>query len=98
MIIFSSQILLYVGFTLILFTMAVVFGLLLMSFRNRVIKLSKLYVVSIIVFLGINTWSIVYLIYSRPYESLAGVLVIVAGFAFYYFFIGSKNEVEEVGV
>ncbi|MDN5205451.1 amino acid permease [Fulvivirgaceae bacterium BMA10] len=92
-----ESILLYVGFTLMLFTMAVVFGLLLTSFRNRSIKLSTLQIVSGIVFLGINTWTVLYLIYSQPYESLAGALVIAAGFIFYYLFVDKKKEVEEVG-
>ena len=81
-----EQVITLIGFTLNLFTLLTVTGLIINRRQNpglpRPFKM-KLYPVLPIIFICINLWILVYGLIYRPVESFAGILIAAAGGLFY---------------
>jgi APA family basic amino acid/polyamine antiporter len=88
-----EQVITLIGFTLNLFTLLTVTGLIINRRRNpgqsAPFKM-KLYPVLPIIFIFINLWILVYGLIYRPAESFAGILIAAAGGLFYL--IEKKNK------
>lgn len=83
-----EQVITYVGFILIIYTMLTVFGVFIL--RHKKISSVKYktfgFPITPIIFLLINTWFLYYVIISRPFESLIGIIFLIIGIIFYLFF------------
>ena len=88
-----EQVITLIGFTLNLFTLLTVLGLIINRKKNpglsRPFKM-KLYPVLPVIFILINLWILVYGLIYRPVESIAGILIAAAGGLFYL--IAKKNK------
>jgi basic amino acid/polyamine antiporter, APA family len=98
MILTSSfdKLLIYIGFTLAIFSMLTVFGLIVLRLKHRA-PLSAYqtfgYPITPIIFIAGNLWIACFSIYSRPITSLCGLITIgLGGFVYFYF---SKNIQEK---
>lgn len=83
---FESTVL-YIGFTLNLFTFLAVFGIFVHRAKFKNIERPYLtwgYPVVPIIFLLASTWSLAYLIISKPFESSMGFLTVMAGSIIYF--------------
>lgn len=79
-----EQVLLYSGFVLQLFTFLTVFGLFILRRRQpKASWQSPLYPIIQLIFLAFSAWALIYLLVSKPMESLLGLLNLVAGSIFY---------------
>lgn len=81
-----EQVITLIGFTLNLFTLLVVIGMMLNRRKHsdsEFIYRVKLYPVVPIIFILINAWIIIYGLIYRPAESLAGIGISLAGLIFY---------------
>jgi APA family basic amino acid/polyamine antiporter len=90
MVIKSSfeKLLLYIGFTLSLFTMLTVFGLIILRIkRPDVVRPYKTfgYPITPILFILMNLWIIIFSIKGNPVVFLCGSATIIIGVLFYYF-------------
>jgi len=83
-----EQVLIYVGFTLNIFTFLTVLGLIIFRIKNpnheRQYK-TWAYPVTPIVFLAVTLWILCYGVINKPFESLIGVATVLSGIPFYYF-------------
>ena len=104
-----EQVLLYSGFVLQCFTFLAVAGLLLLRRRERAlgggagegekeIYRSPLYPLPQFVFLGFSAWSMSYLLVNQPWESLLGLLNVLAGLGAYYLDFGGATARREDAV
>jgi APA family basic amino acid/polyamine antiporter len=83
-----DKLLLYIGFTLSLFTMLTVFGLMVLRIkRSDLIRPYKTlgYPVTPILFILMNLWIIIFSIKGNPVTTLYGAVTIITGILFYYF-------------
>ena len=81
-----EQVITLIGFTLNLFTLLTVIGMMLNRRKlpdSAFIYRVKLYPVIPIIFILINAWIIIYGLIYRPVESLAGIGISLAGLIFY---------------
>jgi len=90
MVITSSfdKLLLYIGFTLSLFTMLTVLGLMVLRIKrpDLIWPYKTLgYPVTPILFILMNLWIIIFSIKGNPLVTLYGAVTIIAGILFYYF-------------
>lgn len=86
----------YTGFVLNIFTFFTVFGLFIHRKRNPNSKnLAKTwgYPITPIIFLIFNLWITIFVIYSRPKESLLGFVTLLIGAIFYYFCNKSNKKI-----
>jgi APA family basic amino acid/polyamine antiporter len=81
-----EQVITLIGFTLNLFTLLAVIGMIINRKRNPGLSppyKMKLYPALPIIFILINSWILVYGLIYRPVESMAGILIAAAGGIFY---------------
>ncbi len=79
-----EQVLLYSGFVLQLFTFLTVVGLFVLRRQQPLARWrSPLYPFIQIIFLAFSAWALIYLLITKPTESLLGLLNLVAGSIFY---------------
>ena len=86
-----NQVIIYIGFTLMLFTFLTVFGLFVIRTKKMSIPgafKTPLYPLTPILFLIFNCWLLCYGIIKQPFESLIGVGTVLLGLVVY--FIGRK--------
>jgi APA family basic amino acid/polyamine antiporter len=82
-----DQVVIFIGFTLNLFTFLTVLGVIIMRVKHPEIPRTYKtwgYPVTPIIFLVINIWILVYGLLFRPYESLAGIGFTAAGVIVYF--------------
>jgi APA family basic amino acid/polyamine antiporter len=82
-----EQVITLIGFTLNLFTLLAVIGMMLNRRKqsdSEFIYRVKLYPVIPIIFILINAWIIIYGLIYRPMESFAGIGISLAGLIFYF--------------
>jgi APA family basic amino acid/polyamine antiporter len=82
-----EQVITLIGFTLNLFTLLVVIGMMLNRRKkpdSDIVYRVRLYPVVPIIFILINSWIIIYGLIYRPMESLAGIGISLAGLIFYF--------------
>jgi len=90
-----SQVITYIGFTLMLFTFLTVFGLFVIRIKKMSIPgafKTPFYPITPILFLVFNTWLLYFGFTQKPYESLIGVGTVLLGLVVY--FIGRKKTDE----
>jgi len=90
-----DSLLLYIGFTLSLFALLTVAGLMYLRRKRPDLKSSYRtfgYPVTPLVFILASAWIIVFTISSRPMASLFGLGTILAGFIFYFAFQRRNNR------
>jgi basic amino acid/polyamine antiporter, APA family len=85
----------YIGFSLLLCSLLTVFGVIVL--RQTRPELPRPYPVWAyplppLIFAAITLWMMIYLLKSRPVESLSGLATMLVGFML-YFFAGKKNRV-----
>ena len=86
----------YTGFVLNIFTFFTVFGLFIHRKRNpnsKSVAKTWGYPVTPIIFLIFNLWITIFVIYSRPKESLLGFVTLLIGAIFYYFCNKSNKKI-----
>ncbi|QTA92550.1 APC family permease [Desulfonema magnum] len=97
-----DKLLLYIGFTLSLFTMMTVVGMVIIRRRESSVRPEKTYktfgypVTPLLFILG-NLWIIFYSVKCRPLTSLYGLLTIAAGIVVYFYFDKQKPLVLTAG-
>ncbi len=82
-----EQVITYIGFTLNLFTLMTVIGLIIIRYKEPKpagIFSTPLYPILPLLFVLISTWILVYGIIYKPVESTAGIATALAGLIFYY--------------
>ena len=82
-----EQVITLIGFTLNIFTLLVVIGMMLNRRKHPDIDIKyriKLYPLVPVIFILINGWIIIYGLIYRPVESLAGIGISMAGLIFYF--------------
>lgn len=82
-----SQVITYIGFTLLLFTFLTVFGLFIIRIKKMNTSDSfktPFYPVTPILFLAFNLWLLYYGLTNKPYESLIGIATVLFGLVFYF--------------
>ncbi len=82
-----DQVIIFIGFTLNLFTFLTVLGVMVMRIKHpEIARTYKTwgYPVTPIIFLAINIWILIYGVLYRPYESLAGLGFTAAGVLVYF--------------
>lgn len=82
-----DQMIIFIGFTLNLFTFLTVLGVIIMRVKHPEIPRAYKtwgYPVTPVVFLAINIWILVYGLLYRPYESLAGLGFTASGVIVYF--------------
>lgn len=82
-----SQVITYIGFTLMLFTFLTVLGLFIIRIKKMNTSNSfktPLYPITPILFLVFNSWLLYYGITNKPYESFIGIATVLFGLVFYY--------------
>jgi len=82
-----DQVIIFIGFTLNLFTFLTVLGVIVMRVKHPEIPRTYKtwgYPVTPIIFLAINIWILVYGLLYRPYQSLAGIGFTAAGVVVYF--------------
>ncbi len=82
-----EQVIIYIGFTLSIFTFLTVLGVFILRKRNQTTEKTYKtwgYPITPIVFLLINGWIIYYGLTSKPTESLAGLATVLSGLVVYY--------------
>jgi APA family basic amino acid/polyamine antiporter len=88
-----EEVLIYVGFTLNIFTFLTVLGLIIYRIKkpnaDRPYKTWG-YPITPLLFLGVTLWILYYGLVNKPYESLIGIATVLCGLLFYY--IGRKNK------
>ncbi|KPK86415.1 MAG: amino acid permease [Bacteroides sp. SM23_62_1] len=91
-----EQVITIIGFTLNLFTLLAVIGMMLNRRRGGPVGMyrTKLYPVIPIIFIVINIWILVYGMIYRPVESLTGIGTSLVGLIFY--FIDKKHNTGKV--
>ena len=82
-----EQIIIYIGFTLNLFALLTVIGVVVLRVKNP--SMSRPYKTLAypfvpIVFIAINMWILIYGLIYKPAESLMGLLVLLSGLVFYF--------------
>ncbi len=89
-----EQVITIIGFTLNLFTLLAVIGMMLNRRRGNPLGTYriKLYPVLPIIFILINVWILVYGLIYRPVESLTGIGTSLAGLVFYFIDKKYKNK------
>lgn len=87
-----EQLLIYTGFSIILFSSLSVVALLVLNYREDDIQLPLIKKVLYIGFVLISLIIVINAIYSSPGPSLAGLLLILAGLPVYYWYAGSATE------
>ena len=86
-----EQVIIYIGFTLMLFTFLTVFGLFIIRAKKMTVAgafKTPLYPITPILFLLFNIWLLSFGFYRHPFESLIGVGTVLLGLVVY--FIGRK--------
>lgn len=93
------KLLLYIGFTLALFSMITVIGMIVLRIKEPFLERSYRtfgYPITPLLFISGNLWIIYFSIKSKPIISLFGIGTIGLGFLFYlYFMIRNKNSEKE---
>ncbi len=83
-----SNILNYIGFTLSIFTVFTVIGLMIYRFKNpdsqHTVR-TPFYPIPPLLFLSLSTWMIAYNLIEKPTESMIGLSTLILGIAIYYF-------------
>jgi APA family basic amino acid/polyamine antiporter len=82
-----SQVITYIGFTLMLFTFLTVFGLFIIRIKKMNTSDSfktPFYPITPFLFLLFNSWLLYYGLTNKPYESLIGIATVLFGLVFYY--------------
>jgi len=82
-----EQVITFIGFTLNLFTMLTVIGMVIYRYRHP--EIERKYKVPLfpfvpIIFLMINTWILIYGLIYKPKESIYGILISMFGLVLYY--------------
>jgi basic amino acid/polyamine antiporter, APA family len=88
-----SQVITYIGFTLLMFTFLTVFGLFVIRTRKMSVEgafKTPLYPLTPILFLIFNTWLLYFGFTQKPVESLIGLGTVLLGLVVY--FIGRKGN------
>lgn len=89
-----DKLLIYIGFTLAIFSMLTVFGLIILRLKHKT-PLSTYhtfgYPVTPIIFITGNLWIACFSIYSRPIASLCGLITIGLGVFVFFFFSRNKK-------
>jgi APA family basic amino acid/polyamine antiporter len=87
-----EQVITFVGFILIIYTMLTVFGVFILKYKN--ISSDKYrtfgYPFTPLIFLAINSWFLYFVVVSRPFEALIGSLFLLSSVVF-YFIINKKQ-------
>jgi APA family basic amino acid/polyamine antiporter len=102
MILTSSfdKLLIYIGFTLAIFSLLTVLGLIILRLKNKA-PLSAYqtfgYPLTPIIFIAGNLWIVCFSIYSRPITSLCGLITIGLGVFVYYCFSKKKLNMPNTG-
>ena len=94
-----DKLLLYIGFTLSLFAMLTVIGMMTLRIRKPDLPRNYKtfgYPVTPLLFISGNLWIIYYCIKSRPAASMLGVGTIVAGILTYLYFYRRKKQSHEI--
>ena len=81
-----EQVITYVGFILIIYTMLTVFGVFILRYRKISSSTYKTfgYPITPLVFLIINSWFLYYVIKSKPQEALIGTLFLLTSIIVYF--------------
>jgi len=82
-----EQVLIYVGFTLNIFTFLTVLGLIVHRIKYPNVERPYKtwgYPVTPLIFLSVTLWILYYGLVSRPYESLIGIATVLSGLIVYY--------------
>jgi basic amino acid/polyamine antiporter, APA family len=92
-----DKILVFVGFTLTLFTTLSVVGVFFLRFRAAKTGTSYFYKttgfpITPFLFLGLNGWMLFYLLKERPVESIAGLGIVALGIIVYFISKGTKRN------
>ena len=90
-----SQVITYIGFTLLLFTFLTVFGLFIIRVKKMNTKDSfrtPFYPLTPILFLIFNTWLLYFGFTQKPLESMIGVATVLLGLVVY--FVGRNKTTE----
>ena len=90
-----SQVITYIGFTLMLFTFLTVFGLFIIRIKKMNTKetfRTPLYPITPILFLLFNSWLLYFGFTQKPMESMIGVATVLLGLIVY--FIGRNKTTE----
>jgi len=91
-----EQVITYIGFTLNVFTILTVIGVFVVRFkypdRNKIYK-TKGYPFTPLIFIVINLWFLYYVVSSKPFESLIGLVFIVSGVITYFIINAFKKQV-----
>ncbi len=93
-----DQVITYIGFTLNLFTMLTVIGLIVYREQHPETKRPykvPLYPVIPILFIIINLWILVYGLIYKPYESIAGLITSLSGLIIFFISKRSTNTTQE---
>ncbi len=83
-----EQVLIYVGFTLNIFTFLTVLGLIIFRIKQPNIERPYKtwgYPVTPLVFLSVTLWILYYGLVNKPYESMVGIATVLSGLLVYYY-------------
>jgi len=93
-----EKLLIYIGFTLALFAMLTVLGLMILRLKQKTLMSPYQtfgYPVTPIIFIAGNLWIAYFSIKSRPITSISGLVTIGAGILVYLFFRREKRGISE---
>lgn len=92
-----EKVLTYVGFTLNLFTFLTVASIFVVRMKDKGTYTGYKtwgYPITPLIFLGLSAWSLYFIISDRPFESLMGLVTILAGLPLYIF--SAKKPIVEI--
>jgi APA family basic amino acid/polyamine antiporter len=82
-----DKVLVYIGFTLSLFTILSVIGVFIERFKNNTQKIDyklPFYPITPIIFIILELWMVIFTLIHRPMQSLYGLLTVLLGFVIYF--------------